>query len=168
MRPNDPGVFKIKIMKNTFTNCDDFANYIFDKVLDFGEIITPDFNSLTCLNLPLGESVFELSELPNTGENYAQFGTVKSWFYDLYKSLLSTPANTYKELKAKVIARQSFVEVTEELYDEALEVLPPIWLENGCFMVDEAVTGDVYHVFGRKNGKFYGCLCNKGFALNNF
>ncbi|WP_143349664.1 hypothetical protein, partial [Elizabethkingia miricola] len=102
-------------MKNTFTNCDDFANYIFDKVLDFGEIITPDFNSLTCLNLPLGESVFELSELPNTGVNYAQFGTVKSWFYDLYKSLLSTPANTYKELKAKVIARQSFVEVTEEL-----------------------------------------------------
>ncbi|WP_221407074.1 hypothetical protein, partial [Elizabethkingia miricola] len=66
-------------MKNTFTNCDDFANYIFDKVLDFGEIITPDFNSLTCLNLPLGESVFELSELPNTGVNYAQFGTVKSW-----------------------------------------------------------------------------------------
>jgi len=112
--------------------------------------------------------VFELSEFPHAGENYAQFGTVKSWFYDLYKNLLSTPANTYKELKAKVIARQSFVEVTEELYDEALEVLPPIWLDNGCFMVDEAVTGDVYHVFGRKNGKFYGCLCNKGFALNNF
>lgn len=78
------------------------------------------------------------------------------------------PATTYKELKANVIIEQNFVEVTEELYDEALEVLPPIWLDNGCFMVDEPITDDVYHVFGKKNGKYYGCLCNKGFALNNF
>lgn len=77
-------------------------------------------------------------------------------------------ANTYKELKELVIESKTFVEVTEELYNEALEVLPPIWLSNGCFMVDEAITDDIHHVFGKKEGKYYGCLCNAWYALNNF
>lgn len=77
-------------------------------------------------------------------------------------------AATYKELEKQVLENQNFVEVTEDLYYEALEVLPPIWLENGCFMVDEPKIDNTYHVFGRKDGKFYGCLCNKSFALNNF
>jgi hypothetical protein len=77
-------------------------------------------------------------------------------------------AATYKELEKLVLEEQNFVEVTEDLYYEALEVLPPIWLANGCFMVDEPKHEDLYHVFGRKDGKFYGCLCGKGFAMDNF
>lgn len=77
-------------------------------------------------------------------------------------------ASTFKELEKMVIEKQSFVEVTEDLYYEALEVLPPIWLENGCFMVDEPVTEGIYHVFGRKGEKTFGCVCTRSFALNNF
>jgi len=70
-------------MKN-FTDCDKFASYITDHVLDFGEFITNEFNEITGLKLPIGYSVYQLTDLPNTGSNYAKFGTFKSWLYDLY------------------------------------------------------------------------------------
>lgn len=81
---------------------------------------------------------------------------------------MKTPINNHKDLRAAIDHFQNFVEVTEEFYYDSLEVLPPIWLENGCFMVDEPYDGDIYYVYGKKDGKFYGCLCNKTFALKNF
>lgn len=71
--------------RNTFTDCDDFANYILDSVLDFGQIVTEEFNSITGLSLPIGANVDKIEELPNTSKNYETFGTVKGWLYDLYK-----------------------------------------------------------------------------------
>lgn len=77
-------------------------------------------------------------------------------------------ASNYTELKALVLEQKGFVEVTEDLYFEALEVLPPKWLSNNTFQVDECVTGNLYHTFGQKNGKYYGCLCNANYSINNF
>jgi hypothetical protein len=77
-------------------------------------------------------------------------------------------ATNYRELEAEVLEQKGFVEVTEDLYYEALEVLPPHYLSNGTFQVDECVTADLYHTFGQKDGKYYGCLCNANFSLNNF
>lgn len=76
--------------------------------------------------------------------------------------------NTYKELTQQVMEKGSFVEVTYELFEEALCVLPPVWLKNGCFQVGEEHSVGMSHTFGKKDGKYYGCLCNKNFALNNF
>lgn len=72
-------------LKTTFKDCDDFTNYILDSVLDFGQIVTEEFNSITGLSLPIGANVDEIAELPNTSKNYEKFGTVRSWLYDLYK-----------------------------------------------------------------------------------
>lgn len=71
--------------RNTFTDCDDFANYILDSVLDFGQIVTEEFNLITGLSMPIGANVDQIAELPNTAKNYETFGTVRSWLYDLYK-----------------------------------------------------------------------------------
>lgn len=81
---------------------------------------------------------------------------------------MNTPINNHKDLRNAVSQFKNFVEVTEEFYFDNLEVLPPIWLSNGCFMVDEPFSGDIYYVYGKKGGKYFGCLCNKNFALNNF
>ncbi|KAB1228465.1 hypothetical protein [Chryseobacterium viscerum] len=81
---------------------------------------------------------------------------------------MKKPINNHRDLRIEVAQTHNFVEVTEEFYYDSLEVLPPIWLENGCFMVDEPYSDDIYYVFGRKDDKFYGCLCNKNFALKNF
>jgi hypothetical protein len=87
---------KINIMKNTitfrntFTDCDDFANYIIDEILDFGQIVTEEFNSITGLSLPIGANVDQIAELPNTGKNYEKLGTVKGWLYDLYEIKIIT------------------------------------------------------------------------------
>lgn len=88
---------------------------------------------------------------------------VKAKFNDM-----KTPICNHKDLRQAVSEIQNFVEVTEEFYYDNLEVLPPIWLENGCFMVDEPYLGDIYYVYGKKDGKYYGCLCNENYALNHF
>lgn len=76
--------------------------------------------------------------------------------------------NNHKDFKKAVIETKNFVEVSEEFYYDNLEVLPPVFLSNGCFQVDECVTDDLYSTFGKKDGKYYGTICNKNFALNNF
>ncbi|MDV3490957.1 hypothetical protein CMV03_07105 [Elizabethkingia anophelis] len=68
-----------------FKDYDEFAAYVSDSLFDLGEKITDEFNSFTGLSLPIGANVYQLADLPNTGKNYAQFGTVKAWLYDLYE-----------------------------------------------------------------------------------
>lgn len=70
---------------NTFKTSDDFANYILDSVLDFGEIVTEEFNKITGLSLPVGTNLSKVKDLPNAGQNYEKFGSVKGWIYDLYE-----------------------------------------------------------------------------------
>lgn len=74
-----------EIRRRDFNDSDDFASYIFDSVLFHGEKVTEEFNEITGLSLPLGTNLYNVDELPNTGKNYKQFGTVKSWLYDLYE-----------------------------------------------------------------------------------
>lgn len=78
------------------------------------------------------------------------------------------PIDNFDELKEAVNKQRSFVPVTERLYYYALEVLPPIYLKNNTFQMGECYSDDLYYTFGEKNGKYYGCLCNKNFSLNNF
>lgn len=73
-----------------------------------------------------------------------------------------------KDMQKAVFNGSCFVEVTERLFYEMLEVLPPIWLQNKCFQVSEAFQNDLYYTFGRKDGKFYGCICSENFALKIF
>ncbi len=77
-------------------------------------------------------------------------------------------ADSFDELKQAVINKKSFVPVTEKLFYYSLEVLPPVYLKNGCFQMGECHSGDLYYTFGEKDGKYYGCLCNSNFAINNF
>jgi hypothetical protein len=62
------------------------------------------------------------------------------------------------------VANGELVEVTEEDYMEALEVLPPIYIRDATwFAVSEIYTHNrdghpVYYCFGRINGKYYGVL----------
>ena len=79
-----------------------------------------------------------------------------------------TKINDFETLRKKVSEHGEFVEVTEELFYYALNVLPPIYLKNGTFQMGECYSGDLYYTFGQKDGKCYGCLCNKNFSINNF
>lgn len=76
--------------------------------------------------------------------------------------------NTFDELNEEVLKKGSFVEVSEELYYYSLNVLPPRYLKNGLFQIIEEYSNGLYHTFGKKNGKYYGCLCNANYAINNF
>lgn len=46
------------------------------------------------------------------------------------------------------------VEVTEEVYDYFLNILPLIYVPGG-FLVPEAVTGNVYSGYYREGGRYY-------------
>lgn len=93
-----------------------------------------------------------------------------SYMADELKLIAPTgsPINDFDTLKAEVSKTGQFVEVSEELFYYALGVLPPIYLKNGTFQMGECYSRDFYYTFGEKGGKYYGCLCNKNFALNNF
>lgn len=72
--------------KTQFENCDQFADYIIDSVLEFGDKITLEFNRATNLDVPTGWSLSEwLEKNPQRGENFKKFGTVKSFLYDIYE-----------------------------------------------------------------------------------
>jgi hypothetical protein len=47
------------------------------------------------------------------------------------------------------------VEVTAEVYDHFLGVLPPGYLRGGGFYVIERITGDVVSSYYRRDGKFF-------------
>ena len=49
-------------------------------------------------------------------------------------------------------------EITEEQYENAMNILPPARWQNGGFFVPEALTGDVYDFYQELNGKYYTSL----------
>lgn len=75
-------------LRQNFIDCDDFANYVFDSVLDYGSIISNEFNVLTGLNLKVGSDIKTIESLSCIGINYIEFGSVKSMLYDLYYFLI--------------------------------------------------------------------------------
>ncbi|MDV3537935.1 hypothetical protein CMU94_02210 [Elizabethkingia anophelis] len=75
-------------LRQNFTDCDDFANYVFDSVLDYGLIISNEFNQLTGLNIKVGSDIKTIESLPSLGTNYIEFRSVKSMLYDLYYFLI--------------------------------------------------------------------------------
>jgi len=74
----------------------------------------------------------------------------------------------YEELRKAVNDRKSFVEVSEDLYYEALGSVPPIYLKNGTFQVSEPFGRGLFYTFGRKDGKYYGCICNANYSILHF
>ena len=76
--------------------------------------------------------------------------------------------DNFDTLKKEVGENGKFLEVTEELFYYALNVLPPIYLPNGTFQMGECYSGDLFYTFGQKDGKYFGCLCNKNFSIQNF
>ncbi len=100
--------------------------------------------------------------------NYLINTAMGAYCADEVKLIDYEEADNFDELKQAVINKKSFVPVTEKLFYYALEVLPPIYLKNGSFQMGECHSRDLYYTFGEKDGKYYGCLCNKNFALNNF
>lgn len=84
-----------------------------------------------------------------------------------YKKL-NEKVNTFQELKRSVNIVRGFVEVTEELYFEALGAVPPNYLKNGTWQMGEEYSNGLFYTFGEKDGKYYGCLCNANYAINNF
>ncbi|MCL1656781.1 hypothetical protein M2T79_09235 [Elizabethkingia miricola] len=75
-------------LRQNFKDCDDFANYVFDSVLDYGSIISNEFNQLTGLDIKVGSDINTIESFPFLGINYIEFGSVKSMLYDLYYFLI--------------------------------------------------------------------------------
>ncbi|MDQ8748372.1 hypothetical protein [Elizabethkingia miricola] len=86
----------MKTFRITFTDCDDFASYVLDSLAALGYEVTEDLNEFLSINLPIGEDLYSLEKLPKTADNYAQFGTVRSWLYDLYENKLKNNLITNK------------------------------------------------------------------------
>lgn len=83
--------------RKQFENCDQFADYIFDSVLELGDKVTLEFNKATNLDIPTGWSLSEwLEKNPQRGENFKEFGTVRSFLYDIYE-LAKSPLFQYYE-----------------------------------------------------------------------
>jgi hypothetical protein len=75
---------------------------------------------------------------------------------------------TYDQLKEAVLIHKNFVEVSEDLYFDALTCVPPNYLINGAFQLGEEYSDNLFYTFGEKDGKYFGCLCNANFSINNF
>lgn len=84
-----------------------------------------------------------------------------------YKKL-NKKVDSFEELKRSVNDVRGFVEVTKRLYFEALGAVPPNFLKNGTWQMGEEYSNGLFYTFGEKDGKYYGCLCNANFAINNF
>ena len=48
-----------------------------------------------------------------------------------------------------------WAEITEEEYENALNVLPPVKWYNGGFFISEALTSTIHSFYQKYNGKFY-------------
>jgi hypothetical protein len=77
-------------------------------------------------------------------------------------------SETFEQLKQATIDKRGFTEVSKNLFFEAMGAVPPISLPNNTWQMGECVTRDMYYTFGCNNGKYYGCLCNANFSINNF
>lgn len=100
--------------------------------------------------------------------NYLINTAMGAYMADELKLIEVEPVNSFDTLKTAVNDNRAFVEVTEDLFYNALGAVPPIYLKNGTFQMGECYTADLYYTFGQRNGKYYGCLCNSNFSLNNF
>lgn len=74
------------------------------------------------------------------------------------KSIFVTTFDNFLEIQKKAYCTPP-VEITEELYDEMLEVLPPLKWEfdgkNNWFCLSEMTTGTLTSQYARINGKYY-------------
>lgn len=75
--------------------------------------------------------------------------------------------DNFESLRNEVANKHGFVEVTERLYFEALNTVPPIYISSDIWQMGECYTSSLYYTFYCRNNKYYGCLCNSSFALNN-
>jgi len=71
--------------RNTFTDCDDFASYVLDSLAGLGYEVTEELNTFLGVDLPIETDLYKIETLPNTGENYKKFESVRSWLYDLFE-----------------------------------------------------------------------------------
>ncbi len=55
-------------------------------------------------------------------------------------------------------------EISEEFYDDALNVLPPVAWYDGGFFMSERFSGDVTSFYQKMNGKYYSSLQRMGTA----
>ena len=111
----------------------------------------------------------EITGITITDEGIAEY-TVNGANYlaDELKLIEQEECDNFEAIKEAVIKSGGFVPVSERLYYYALGVLPPIYLKNSTFQMGECVVDDMFYTFGERGGKYYGCLCNKNYALNNF
>ncbi|TDS14705.1 hypothetical protein [Sphingobacterium paludis] len=87
-------------MNTSFKNCDDFADYIIDSVLNHGDIVTHEFNRMTNLDIPVGRSLNQyVKEKVAGGKNFSEFGTVKAFLYDIYELTLSPIFSLYDKAR---------------------------------------------------------------------
>lgn len=70
--------------RNSFKDCDDFASYVLDSLSGLGYEVTEELNEFLGLDLPIEADLYKIENLPDAGRNYAQFGTVRSWLYDIF------------------------------------------------------------------------------------
>ena len=49
-------------------------------------------------------------------------------------------------------------EISEEFYEQQLNILPPLFYHNGGFYVRESETDDIYSFYQRLNNKYYASL----------
>lgn len=76
-------------------------------------------------------------------------------------------ASSFEDVKKQTIAQNGFHQCTEELYFQALESLPPIYLPNGTWQMGEEYSNGLFYTFYERNGVFYSCLCNANYSLAN-
>ena len=99
---------------------------------------------------------------------YALNTAMGSYMADELKLVRTTLVNTFEDLRKQVSETKNFVEITEDLFYYALGAVPPIYLNNGTWQMGECYSGNLYYTFGKRDGKYYGCLCNANFSINNF
>lgn len=115
-----------------FENCDQFADFIIDSVLDHGDKVTAEFNKLTNLDIPKGTPLTEwLLVNPQMGDNFKKFGTVKSFLYDIYEFAKSPlfkyfdkarQAYYWNSMDPYRAAKRNIIEHIQELNSDLAEI----------------------------------------------
>lgn len=61
----------------------------------------------------------------------------------------------------------NWCEISEEFYEQQMNVLPPMYYHDGGFFISEAETADIHGFYQKLNGKYYTSLQRLGSCRDN-
>lgn len=108
--------------------------------------------------------VFDVATLRENGQRLSHFSNKSIMELQAEKPNMAIMLWTDAEAEMEKINESRFSgveEITEDEYNNALNVLPPLDWNDGSFLVREPITGSWFNCYLKYNGKYYSGYSNR-------